>query len=128
MPQILWKMYFMRNQGFNFGPKRILQDNKSTMLLEENMMASSSKQTRDLKIWFYFVTDQVHLNNETIEQCPTKSMVADFFTKTLQGSDFYKFRKSIMGLLYEMNKQQIHITRVCWHKLKCDRNYTRSTD
>jgi hypothetical protein len=68
---------------------RILQDNKSAMLLEENGMASSSKQTHHIHIVFYFVADQVHLKNVTIEHCPTKSMVADFFTKPLHGSAFY---------------------------------------
>jgi hypothetical protein len=98
MPQVLLTSYFLMGQGFNVGPSRILQDNKSAMLFEENGMASSSKQTRHINIRFYFITDQVHLNNVTIEHCPTKSMVADFFTKLLQGSAFYEFRKAIMGL------------------------------
>jgi hypothetical protein len=98
MPKVLWTRYFLMDQGFNVGPSRILKDNKSAMLLEENGMASSSKRTRHINIRFYFITDQVHLNNVTIEHCPTKSMVADFFTKPLQGSAFYEFRKAIMGL------------------------------
>jgi hypothetical protein len=98
--KMLWTRYFLMNQGFNVGPSRILKDNKSAMLLEENGMESSSKQPCHIHISFYFVTDQVHLNNVTIEHCPTKSIVADFFTKPLQGSAFYEFRKAIMELPY----------------------------
>jgi hypothetical protein len=100
MLKMLWTRYFLMNQGFNVGPSRILKDNKSAMLLEENGMESSSKQPCHIHISFYFVTDQVHLNNVTIEHCPTKSIVADFFTKPLQGSAFYEFRKAIMELPY----------------------------
>jgi len=33
-----------------------------------------------------------------IEYCPTKEMVADFFTKPLQGSQFIKLRDQIMNV------------------------------
>ena len=33
----------------------------------------------------------------TIEYCPTEDMLADFFTKPLQGALFRKFRAVIMG-------------------------------
>jgi hypothetical protein len=98
MPQVLWTRCFLMDQEFNVCPSRILKDNKSAMLLGENGMASSSKQTCHINIRFDFITDQVQLNNVTIEHCPTKSMVADFFTKPLQGSAFYEFGKAIMGL------------------------------
>jgi hypothetical protein len=98
MPQVLWTRYFLMDQGFNVGPSRILQDKKSAMLLKESGMASSSKQTCHISIRFYFIIDQVHLNNLTIEHCPTKSIIAAFFTKPIQGSAFYEFRKAIMGL------------------------------
>jgi hypothetical protein len=98
MPQVLWTKYFLADQGFDIGPIRILQDNKSAILLEENGMASSSKRNRHIQIRYYFVTDQVHKKAITIKHCPTKSMRADFFTKPLQGSAFYEFRKAILGL------------------------------
>jgi hypothetical protein len=98
MPQVLWTKYFLEEQGFNVQPIEILQDNKSAMLLEENGRTSSSKRTRHIQIRYYFVTDQISKKNIVIQHCPTKSMVADFFTKPLQGSAFYEFRKAIMGL------------------------------
>jgi hypothetical protein len=36
MPQIIWTIYFLINQGFNIGPERILQDNKSVIPFEKN--------------------------------------------------------------------------------------------
>jgi hypothetical protein len=44
MPQVLWTRYFLKNQGFNVGTARILQDNNNAILLEENGMASSFKR------------------------------------------------------------------------------------
>jgi len=98
MPQVLWTKQFLEEQGFQVHPVKILQDNRSAMLLEENGKASSSKRTRHIQIRYYFVTDQVAKKNVMIQHCPTKLMVADFFTKPLQGSPFHEFRKTIMGL------------------------------
>lgn len=36
-------------------------------------------------------------NKIAIECCPTKEMIADFFTKPLQGHEFKKLRALIMG-------------------------------
>jgi heme oxygenase len=33
--------------------------------------------------------------------CPTVEMIADFFTKPLQGAQFYKFRDAILGIKAE---------------------------
>jgi hypothetical protein len=41
VPLILGARCFLKNQGFNVGPARILQDKKSAILLEENGMAST---------------------------------------------------------------------------------------
>ena len=41
--------------------------------------------------------DRVDKGEIDIQHCPTKSMLADFFTKPLQGELFRKFRQVIMG-------------------------------
>ena len=53
---------------------------------------SSSKRTLALNIRYFFITDQVESGNVSIEYCPTKSMITDFFTKPLQGELFLKFK------------------------------------
>jgi hypothetical protein len=76
----------------------LLQDNMSLILLERNGKASSEKCTRHINICYFFITDQVNMKELTIEWCPTKQMVADFFlTKPIQGSHFRHLRDYIMG-------------------------------
>jgi hypothetical protein len=94
---ILWTRLFMQQQGYEIERNILYQDNKSTILLERNGKKSSSKRTRAINIRYFFMTDQIEKGNLTVEYCPTTEMVADYFSKPLQGKLFQKFRKSIMG-------------------------------
>ena len=98
MPQVLWKQYFLKSQGYKVNDNIVFQDNKSTMLLERNGKASSSKRTKHINVRYFFITDRISKGEVRVEWCPTKDMVADFMTKPLQGSAFRKFRDLIMGL------------------------------
>jgi hypothetical protein len=84
-------------QGFEVADNVVYQDNQSAMLLEHNARMSSSKRTQHLDVRYFFVTDQVEKKNVRVEYCPTDRMVADFFTKPLQGSKFRCFRDLILG-------------------------------
>jgi hypothetical protein len=99
MPSILWTRYFLKEQGYNVNDNVIFQDNKSTMLLEQNGRASSSKRTKHINVRYFFITDRITKGEVRVEWCPTKDMVADFMTKPLQGSLFKKFRDLIMGAM-----------------------------
>jgi hypothetical protein len=94
---ILWTRLFMMCQGYDIDKNILYQDNKSTILLEENGKKSSSKRTRALNIRYFFLTDQIAKGNLIVEYCPTTEMIADYFSKPLQGKLFQKFRRSIMG-------------------------------
>ena len=94
---ILWTKLFLEAQGCTIEVNTVFQDNQSAILLEVNGKRSSSKRTRALNIRYFFVTDQVESGNMSIEYCPTKSMIADFFTRPLQGELFLKFKRFIMG-------------------------------
>jgi hypothetical protein len=97
LPQALWTKYFMEAQSY--GVSTILnQDNQSTIKLSENVKASSGKGTQHINIRYFFITDCIASKEVAIQYCPTKEMVADYFTKPLQGLLFYKFRDQIMGL------------------------------
>ena len=98
MPQMMWTGYFLKAQGVAVVDTVLYQDNKSAMLLEKNGRASSGKRTRHIDIRFYFVADRVANGDLRIEHCPTEDMVADFFTKPLQGALFYKLRDLIMNI------------------------------
>ena len=84
-------------QGYKIKKNILYQDNKSTILLENNGKLSSGKRTRAINIRYFFLTDQIKQGNVQVEYCPTKDMIGDYMTKPLQGELFYKFKKAIMG-------------------------------
>ena len=94
---ILWTKLFMEAQGYAVKQNILYQDNKSTILLENNGKKSSSQCTRAINIRYFFITDQIEKGNVSVEYCPTKEMDADYMSKPLQGYLFEKFRKRIMG-------------------------------
>eukprot|EP00978_Attheya_sp_CCMP212_P015133 scaffold38933_cov32-Attheya_sp.AAC.1 len=98
MSQILWTRYFMEAQGYGVDENVVGQDNMSTMLLENNGRASSSRRTRHINIRYFFVTDRIKNKEMSVIHCPTGEMVADYFTKPLQGALFKKFRDIIMNV------------------------------
>jgi hypothetical protein len=95
---ILWTKLFMEAQGYEITKNILYQDNKSTILLEENGKRSSSKRTRAFNIRYFFLTDQIEKGNLTVEYCPTLKMKGDFFTKPLQGKLFREHKNSILGV------------------------------
>jgi hypothetical protein len=50
MPIVLWTWYFLMAQGYGVAENLLLQDNKSSMLLERNGKASSGKRTWHINI------------------------------------------------------------------------------
>jgi hypothetical protein len=98
MPQILWTQYFLEAQGYDVKESIVNQDNQSAILLEKNGRTSSRKRTRHIHIRYFSVADRVALKEVSIQYCPTGEMVADFFTKPLQGALFKKFRNFIMNI------------------------------
>jgi hypothetical protein len=98
MPQMMWTGYFLKAQGVAVVDTVLYQDNKSSILLEKNGKASSGKRTRHINIRFFFVADRVASGELRIEHCPTEDMVADYFTKPLQGAPFYKLRDLVMNI------------------------------
>jgi hypothetical protein len=98
MCQILWTRYFLEAQGYAVTDSIINQDNQSAMLLEKNGRGSSSKRTRHINIRYFFVADRVAAGEVKIQYCPTEEMLADFFTKPLQGSIFRRFRNFILNI------------------------------
>jgi hypothetical protein len=98
LPIILWTRYFMEAQGYPIQDNMVNRDNLSSMLLEKNGRGSSSKRTRHINVRYFFVTDRIASKEISIQYCPTGDMLADFFTKPLQGSIFRRFRDMIMNV------------------------------
>ena len=99
MPAVCWTRYFMKAQGYAVRDNIVHQDNKSSILLEKNGKASSSKRTKHINIRYFFITDRVGTGEVTLKWCPTEDMIGDFATKPLQGALFKWFRDQIMGVI-----------------------------
>jgi hypothetical protein len=97
MPEIFWTHYFMKAQGYGVKDNVLFQDNKSSILLEKNGKASSSKRTKHINIRCFFITDRVRKEEVPVVWIPTGDMIGDYATKPLQGALFRQFRGQIMG-------------------------------
>eukprot|EP00559_Dactyliosolen_fragilissimus_P000204 CAMPEP_0184874530 /NCGR_PEP_ID=MMETSP0580-20130426/42450_1 /TAXON_ID=1118495 /ORGANISM="Dactyliosolen fragilissimus" /LENGTH=176 /DNA_ID=CAMNT_0027377561 /DNA_START=3172 /DNA_END=3702 /DNA_ORIENTATION=- len=98
MPMILWTRLFLEAQGIRTKDNIIYQDNTSTKLMATHGKTSCGKITRYMNIKYFFITDQIKQGTVKIHHCPTEDMVGDFFTKPLQGKNFYRFKNIIMGV------------------------------
>ena len=65
--------------------------------MEKNGRNSCTGNSRHINIRFCFVKDRVENKKVVIKYCPTEFMLADFYTKALQGSLFNRFRDVLMG-------------------------------
>ena len=61
------------------------------------MESNHADKSRDISKADIFIRDRIEQNKITVEYCPTKKMLADFFTKPLQGELFCRFRDVIIG-------------------------------
>ena len=97
MSQILWSWSFLQHQGIDDIEIILYQDNKSAMILQENGRMSTGKRSRHLNVHYFFVTDVIKKGFLKVMYCPTGDMIADFFTKPIQGGDFKKFRSLVQN-------------------------------
>ena len=91
MPQLVWTGNFMLAQGINIKKVVLMQDNTSAILLGHNGQRSSTKRTKHIDIWYFYIKEMVDSKNVVIEYCPTEMMMADYFAKLLQGNLFLHF-------------------------------------
>ena len=87
----------MKEQGYDLEENIILQDNQSAILMEKNGRNSCTGNSRHINVRYFFIKDRVENKEVIIKYCPTEVMLADFYTKALQGSLFNLFRDVIMG-------------------------------
>ena len=97
IPYNLWLVLFMSEQGYKIKDNVLYQDNRSTMLMLKNGRNSCTGNSRHINIRYFFVKDRIDKGELRVEYCPSSIMLADFFTKPLQGQLFKKFRDVIMG-------------------------------
>ena len=108
LPQILWTKKFLEDQGETIKETVLYQDNMSSMLLEWNGRQSSTKRMKHMDIRYFYVGDHIQNKTLSLQHCPTKEMLADYFTKPLQGSLFIRLRNHIMGAEFEDGDPKTH--------------------
>ena len=97
LPNTLWVKMFLEAQGHNVHESFFEQDNESAIRLERNGRVSAGPKSRHIDIRYFWIKDRSKEASITIRHCPTLAMLADFFTKPLQGQLFHKFRAVLMG-------------------------------
>jgi hypothetical protein len=98
VPQIVWTNYFIEEQGYDINETILYQDNTSAISMEVNGRLSSSKRTKHINIRYFFIQDRIKNGELAVKHCPTDQMLADYFTKPLQGAKFILFRDMILGI------------------------------
>ena len=98
LPTNIWHDYFIEAQrGAKLKSNVFYQDNEGAEKMANNGQLSCGSKSRHINIKFFWITDRVKQGNITIKHCPTDKMLADFFTKALQGTKYHLFRRIIMG-------------------------------
>ena len=97
IPNMIWTRLFLQEQGYNLKENILYQDNQSAMKIIMNGKKSCSANMKHIDNRFCWFKDRLEMENIKIQYCPTTQMVADFFTKPLQGTQFIKLRDVVMG-------------------------------
>ena len=97
LPEMLWSLYFLREQGYEVANVELFQDNISAQMLEVNGKFSSSKKTKHIRAKFFFIKDRIDSGDIRVIDCPTEDMWADGQSKPLQGKLFRRMRAKLMN-------------------------------
>ena len=97
LPSTIWAMHFLRAQGYPILHSHFAQDNQSAIKLEQNGRSSAGQKSRHIHIRYFWITDRLKAHGIHLHHCPTEAMLADFFTKPIQGNLFRRFRAVLLG-------------------------------
>jgi hypothetical protein len=97
LPNTMWVKMFLEAQGYKMNGNFLEQDNESAIKLAKNGRISAGPKSRHINIRYFWIKDRAKAEGINIRHCPTLQMLADFFTKPLQGSLFQRFRNVILG-------------------------------
>jgi hypothetical protein len=97
LPNMIWARMFIEAQGYSIDENILHQDNMSAMKIETNGRMSCGKKSRHIDARYFFIKDRLTSEGISVVHCPTGEMLADFFTKPLQGELFRRFKAVVMG-------------------------------
>jgi hypothetical protein len=97
MPDLLWSLHFIQEQGYETECMGLYQDNISTQLLMKNGLTLSGKKMKHIKAKFFFVKGRVDNRELKVIDCPGEGMWVDVMTKPLQGMAFRTMRLELVN-------------------------------
>ena len=97
LPNMIWARMFLEAQGYKLTDNVLYQDNQSAMKIIMNGKRSSGQKTKHMDNRYFWIKDRLKSEEVQVVYCPTAKMVADFFTKPLQGNLFRKLRDVVLG-------------------------------
>jgi hypothetical protein len=106
LPSVQWVRSFMKEQGYDYDTE-IREDNRSTRLLMKNGRLSSGKRTKHFDIRFFYVKDLIDRKIISITHCVMEEMIADFFTKPIQGKRFRIIRDITLNLTHSFDHRSV---------------------
>ena len=122
LPWTIWLKMFLQAQGYVLNTCYYYQDNESAIRLIKNGRKSSRDKTRHIKIRYFFIADVIKRENLTVKACRSEHMVADYYTKPLQGKLFRKMRDKIMGTVPMLTEERVEESNNDVNKFKCTVN------
>ena len=97
LPNMIWSRMFLEQQGYRLTDNVLYQDNQSAMKIILNGKRSSGTKTKHMDNRYFWIKDRLKSEKIQVIYCPTAKMIADFFTKPLQGNLFRKLRDVVLG-------------------------------
>jgi hypothetical protein len=97
LPHAIWAKKFLEGQGYKLKENLFYQDNQSAIRFEKNGRRSCGPNSRHIDTRYFFIKDRLEIEDFEVQHCPTEQMLADFFTKPLQGKLFRRLREVVMG-------------------------------
>ena len=86
MTALSWTQYFIAAQVYNVKCIPLHQDNKGSIIMENNMKALSSKWKKYINIWYFFITNRVNKGEISLVWYPTGDIIGDYRTKPIYGA------------------------------------------
>jgi hypothetical protein len=105
----IWMCQFLEHQGYLPDEKIFYQDNESAIKFAKNGGLSARKNSKHIDVRFFFIKDRLSSDGYVVEHCRTTRMIADFFTKPLQGKLFRTLRDVVMGVEHISTLDSIEI-------------------
>ena len=105
----VWTERFLVDQGYTLKRDIIYQDNESATKMKSNGRKSCGEKSSHINIRYFFIKDVLKRENIELIHYPTERMIADVYTKPLQGFLFRKMRDIVMILTSFSDEERVRL-------------------